>query len=436
MIDHLAVMKTRGGWFALFTYILFISSTFSVTGVSLSIIVLYFVSLYHLARQGFQFILPRWIYAIWALYWASLMLSSLTNDAPGKNLLALHEHYRIFLPFTLILAFEYLKMERLLKVFLFFLILISVYGFIQYFWGVDWLRPKGAELTESLSYSKNNFVYRAKGNFSVSLTYGGFLVLGVHLFLSLFIDIKTSLRFWWLAGAVLGGGAIMVSFSRTAWMALAVGMMFQLLRYRPKFAIPGIFLGSIVLIMGISLAGSGWLKDNLMSEKMPILIKRWAMSMPTTEKDRLYNWESGWEGIKENPLLGVGYGNYGELEKFRLIISKKRNNYKFHTGPVLHNNYLQVFFFTGVVGLLAYLALWGGVLVWGGWVIKKSNAGASLERGLLIGSMAGLAGSVVSGLFENQFYDAEVHAMIMISMGMVFYSGLKLLPSNSKPPSP
>ena len=71
---------------------------------------------------------------------------------------------------------------------------------------------------------------------------------------------------------------------------------------------------------------------------------------------RLAAWSCGWELVRENPVLGTGLGDKrNELNRvyqqrdFRFALATKKN---------VHNNYLDIFFSLGIIGLLLFLAGW------------------------------------------------------------------------------
>ena len=64
------------------------------------------------------------------------------------------------------------------RLFFFMLVLISVYGIIQHYWGVDWLRPEGRKkITPYTPDFIKTGIFHAKGNFTHHLTYSHYLVL-------------------------------------------------------------------------------------------------------------------------------------------------------------------------------------------------------------------------------------------------------------------
>ncbi|GAB3526276.1 hypothetical protein GCM10027443_01300 [Pontibacter brevis] len=71
---------------------------------------------------------------------------------------------------------------------------------------------------------------------------------------------------------------------------------------------------------------------------------------------RLAAWNCGWELFKENPLVGVDLGDKKEvlMQKYQ----QKKFYFAFDTKKNVHNNYLDILYSMGFIGLAAFLAAW------------------------------------------------------------------------------
>ena len=85
----------------------------------------------------------------------------------------------------------------------------------------------------------------------------------------------------------------------------------------------------------------------------------------------------------------------------------------------VHNIYLQTWLNYGFFGLLAYLGIW---VVFFLKSLRASRRGSRFgyENAVLWGVMAGAAGLMVAGVFENNFRDGEVQtaALLLISLAL------------------
>lgn len=68
---------------------------------------------------------------------------------------------------------------------------------------------------------------------------------------------------------------------------------------------------------------------------------------------RLAIWSNGWEVIQSSPILGTGLGD----KKEELFAQYERNRFAFalRTSKNLHNNYLDVWMSTGIIGLILFV---------------------------------------------------------------------------------
>ena len=138
-------------WNKFFLYFLFIFSTFSIAGMDASISILYLIAIISLIknRQVSNFNQP--------LFWTILffiifsVLSGLLNEYQTEHLMAIRTNWRLILPLIIALILKDLDEERLLYVFFLFVTLVAFYGIIQFFTGVDWLRPDSQSFTAPYS---------------------------------------------------------------------------------------------------------------------------------------------------------------------------------------------------------------------------------------------------------------------------------------------
>ena len=113
-----------------------------------------------------------------------------------------------------------------------------------------------------------------------------------------------------------------------------------------------------------------------------------------TLASRLNNYEVAWEGIKEKPILGWGQ------ETYHYVYAKHFNPKMYNDAPWydrVHNVILEWLINGGIVGLLAYLALWGVVL----FQLWQKNSRLNLSLKILLSGflMAYFVGNL--SLFDN-----------------------------------
>ncbi len=124
--------------------------------------------------------------------------------------------------------------------------------------------------------------------------------------------------------------------------------------------------------------------------------------------ERLAHWQAAVRMIEAQPLLGVGFGNYGAAyEDYRLI------NWPNALGHA-HNYYLNIFAETGLLGFCAYLTLWGIVISNAVRAARSGQPGAWLALGVL-GAFAHLS---AHHLFDK-LYVANMHVLIGVYLGLL-----------------
>jgi O-antigen ligase len=182
----------------------------------------------------------------------------------------------------------------------------------------------------------------------------------------------------WLAAAVLllGGVALIFTFSRGGWMAtaLAVTLICLLGSRRRKFSLktPIVFL----LILGMlylpfqNVISARLLEDDKGSAESRIPLMKLAFRI-----------------IEDNPVLGVGANNFTAVMD-RYLTSDFRAGWLF----AVHNKYLLVLAETGVVGLLAFLVFIVDAFRkgWRCWLLEDP-----LLSPLALGFAAGIAGHML-----------------------------------------
>jgi O-antigen ligase len=127
--------------------------------------------------------------------------------------------------------------------------------------------------------------------------------------------------------------------------------------------------------------------------------------------ERLAHWQSALGMIRHDLWTGVGFGCYEPAYRdFALI------NWPIALGHA-HNYYLNIAAETGLIGLAAYLLLWGGVF-WRTWQATRRTDG--LPRGLAIG-LLGTWTHLSAHNFLDNLYVNNVHLHIGVLLGLVAF---------------
>lgn len=71
---------------------------------------------------------------------------------------------------------------------------------------------------------------------------------------------------------------------------------------------------------------------------------------------RLAAWQCGWQLFKEHPLTGVGLGD--KKDELFNVYEQKQFHFAIDTNKNVHNNYLDILYSLGIIGLLVFLTGW------------------------------------------------------------------------------
>lgn len=269
---------------------------------------------------------------------------------------------------------------------------------------------------------------RAYGTFKQPNPYAGYLGLIAPLALSLALESWQARRLKsrkvarrgrgeLICGGAFGAmaAAIAMSWSRGAWLgftaAVAAVSIVRSRRAAAAFAALAA-VGALVLILG----SLQLLPDALtqrFTDSLPYLRPFDVRDARLTSAnfaivERMAHWQAGWRMWTEHPWRGVGIGNYEPVYPTYYIPP-------WHE-PLghAHNYYLNVAAEAGLIGLLAYLVLWGAAFWQAVQAIRRT---AGWERAVAIGVLGVLAHLSAHNFFDNLFvHNMYAHIAILLAL--------------------
>jgi O-antigen ligase len=136
--------------------------------------------------------------------------------------------------------------------------------------------------------------------------------------------------------------------------------------------------------------------------------------------ERMAHWQSAIGIWTDRPWLGVGIGNY-EVVYARYSLPQWPN-------PLghAHNYYLNIGAEAGIIGLVAYLSLWGAALLQSWRAVRHAW---NWNWGVALGVLGVIVHLSVHNFFDNLF----VHAMylhVAIMLGLIAFQGRVALDSD------
>lgn len=247
----------------------------------------------------------------------------------------------------------------------------------------------------------NDINRRIRGPFSHYMTFSGFLLICDLLLLASMIYAGRWRSPWrWGALAVING-ALLVSYTRNAWVALALSLTVLILLRVPRLLLA--YIPAAVLFVVL----------------VPVPLLHRAVSIvdlrDASNYDRLCMLQAGLEMVRERPLFGVGPGQVKERYPVYRPLSAPR-----YEVPHLHNSWLQIAAEQGLPSLIAYLALLlaSAGLAWR--MFRREGGHRGPRADLFVGVLLALLAFNLAGLFENNWGDTEVQQPLLFVLAIPF----------------
>lgn len=283
-------------------------------------------------------------------------------------------------------------MERLVGLFLIVGTLIVAYGLVHYF-------TPGLE------------TFRVRATFGNRNILGGYLALLIPLaYGRLLWDRRPAIRIWMAALIVAG---MIVTLAGGTWLALflALGMISA---WRGQKTLI-VFLAAFTLVTVLILPRLP--RANLEEIQTSVAIFNDEGEM----RPRYAEWQAAWNMWRENPMLGVGVGNYqSNVGRYYGYVPRANQNV---TEPDSHNLYLVLLASTGLCGLAAF---WGMLIYFErGAAIVYGAAGDPAAQGLAAGLGGGIVAfavnSVWAGLLVRGLGVPLVFFLVLIAIQIRLY---------------
>jgi O-antigen ligase len=274
---------------------------------------------------------------------------------------------------------------------------------------------------------------RAYGTFEQPNPYGGYLGLVAPLALALaLVSFRPGLKdrdgssnqagipVWlkWLAvgsfvAVTIGIG---MSASRGAWLAFGAAFVAVNLGQSRKGAL--IFVTLILLLaLASALGGFHLLPEGItqrLTSFLPLVGVSDVRAIEVTDAnyaslERLAFWQAALGMWRERPWLGIGFGNYQtvypqfSLPKWRMALGHA------------HNYYLNIAAETGLLGLLAYLLLWGAAVWQTAQVMYRAKG--RYAKALVLGALGVLVHIAVHNIVDNLWvHNMFIHVAIVLGL--------------------
>ncbi|MFA6132020.1 MAG: O-antigen ligase family protein [Patescibacteria group bacterium] len=317
---------------------------------------------------------------LWLFFAATVFVSFLSINFYLSGAFLFHLFSALLL-FWLLLD-ERIETRKIIWFFSLGLIVPSLIGWWQVFVGVS---PASTlfGLAEHLAATPGTSVVevigerlmRAYGTFAHPNIFGGYLAVVVMMIL-----LRFSKRPALVAILVLLSSTLVVTFSRSAWLALIVGIIFFFVSsVISRKKIPQKFLLGLIIVILAAAAPLALFSDAVFTR---VAAADRLEEQSLTERQSEYHMIG--EVIKTNPFVGVGPGAY------TLALEKLYPGQPVWSYQPMHNSYLLFFAETGLLGLV--------FLIYFLWVLFSGQSLQSLP------SLSPLVSLAVLGVFDHYLW--------------------------------
>jgi O-antigen ligase len=338
-----------------------------------------------------------------ALYITAIAFSLLGSGGPTPDLRTALGFWPALAPFVLVAA---IPDERTLRhMFLLTLgmtVLMGAYGTLQHFTGVDYFRL-GDPIVRPAPATPGRFL--AIGNFEAHTTYAFSLAFPALLAMAVAAEGvgRPSRRLGLLAAALVATSGILLSYVRSIWLGLLLGIA-VVAALRRGTALRAALLIAVLGALAVMLVPS-------------LRLRALSIVDPHYNLGRSYIWDRSWQMLADHPVTGIGFGNYRSLQDAYFDPAAPPDRVP-RTGA--HSSYLHLAVETGVLGLTAFLWIWIRFFSVALRAHRALGKARPYARGLVAGCMAGVACFLVGSFFQESFFDGEVAFMLWFAVSAVF----------------
>jgi len=219
----------------------------------------------------------------------------------------------------------------------------------------------------------------------------------------------------WVAG-FFGVLILFLSYARTAWIALPLGLVLIFARYfKPKV----FWLSTLSLILAL-----------VIGSQTPAMKERIHNSMGIQDRFRL--WEANLDYFKHRPLTGIGWLKTQEMSEF-YFKSQDPDHYRDYFWGHAHNNFFEMLGGTGILGTLAFL-------FWSFFTFRfalSTRKIAQENRDFYLADISsGLFVALIllhfNGLTNVTFWEGKVMHQQMFALGLLFMIQITLRKTTKK----
>ncbi len=283
------------------------------------------------------------------------------------------------------------RFKKFLKWMLFALLITSAVAFYQRITGIE----SSIEFTDPTL--NEGMPGRAFSTFGNPNNFAEFLMLFIPFAFAYAITLKNnSYKIFCLAGVIFGFGALLLTYSRSGWIAFAVALIIYIMLYNKKYLPYLIIVAFFVIPL---------LPQSILNRILTI-----GNLEDTSSSYRLMIWSGCLKLLSVHWLAGLGPGCGGFQYIFPLyaIISTSE-------APHSHMQFMEIAIELGIVGFIIYLYFTFTT-------IRRAFAASKCQNSLLrhtaMASAAAMSGIIFIGFFEYVWFYPRVMFAFFVCLGV------------------
>ncbi|MDF1562232.1 MAG: O-antigen ligase family protein [Deltaproteobacteria bacterium] len=284
-------------------------------------------------------------------------------------------------------------------------ILVSVYGILQHYTGIDISRSAVNAVQRRSDVLATRF--RPSGTFRIPSTLAFVLSILIPIAIAFALEWASRLRdrLLILAGTVPALVVLGHTQVRAAWMGLGAGLVIMAARRSPVTFLS--MVGALV-VLSVGLVTF----SPAVGKKAEVMFDL----KYDANADRIFFWARSLEMAGDAPALGIGYGHFTPATDWYYDRLDMEQPVRCHA----HNNFLHLWAVAGPLGLAAFL--WIFTIFFGVTSATYGKArgpvGHRFAAACALGSMGGVFAFLVAGLTQDPFFSAETFYALTLALSL------------------
>lgn len=277
----------------------------------------------------------------------------------------------------------------------------AVYGVIQRLQGVE-VSASNVDLTVNADMPGRVYSFYDNSN-----AFAHLLVLLIPVgFALLFGARRKRYRLIGLLSAVLGCAALLMTYTRAAWLGLAAAAVVFVFLWKRKF---------LPIFVALGIAAIPLLPASIFNRILTIF-----NTDDSSISSRVPIYEAALRMIQRSPVTGAGLGT-AAVQKAIEDSNVYHGNFSFVHA---HNTALQIWMETGLLGVAAFIASMYHALKKGAKAVLQPSCSRPV-RMVVMGTVSGLAGALVCGLADYLWSYPRVMLIFWFTVALLL-AGIKL----------